>query len=221
MKSSLLSLLLAVAGQVSLAQGTVPGEVPGGTVSARDGFTKSGTSVLLTRNGVSQKVDKEILLENGLRVQGDGSVTLPSGEKASLRNNQLLTMSGTFEEVALSPQGTAPVSSVVTPMKRVGEEVGLSSTEWVTVSSGAALVTRNGVTEQLKQELALPNGTKVKPDGTVTFADGKQITLSADQVLSFDGRLRETTEPLIPAPPSGRDGGIATPGANPATTSPR
>lgn len=118
MKKALLSLLAVhVVGQLSFGQVTSPGVVPGGAVSARDGFTKSGASVLLTRKGVSQKIESEILLDNGLRVQGDGTVTLPSGEKASLRNNQLLTLSGTFEEVALSPQGTAPVSSVVTPKK--------------------------------------------------------------------------------------------------------
>lgn len=214
MKTSLLSLLaVLLVGPASLGQISSPGVVPGGKVSARDGFTKSGTSVLLTRNGVSQKIEKEIRLENGLRVQGDGTVTLPSGEKAALRDNQLLTLSGNFEEVALSPQGTAPVSSVITPREKVGEEADISAIDGVTVSSGAAVVTRNGVTERLSQELKLTNGTKVTPDGTVTLADGKQVTLRANQVLTFEGLLRETPGRSIPAP--------VAPGANSATPAAR
>lgn len=205
MNTSLLSLIVLVAAsQIALAQESSPGVVPGGAVSARDGFTKAGTSILLTRNGVSQKVDKQVVLENGLRVQADGTVTLPGGEKVTLRDNQLLTLRGAFEDVALSPQGTAPVSSVVTPMKKVGEEVGISSTDGVTVSSGAAMVTRNGVTERLSQELKLANGTRVRPDGTVSFADGKQITLRSSQVLSFDGLVLETSARSTPAPAAPR-----------------
>jgi hypothetical protein len=112
MKSSLFSALSwLIAGCLVCAQ-----IVPGGTVSARDGFTKPSTEVLFTRGGKTQILKKEIRLTNGLSVRPDGSVLLPNGEKTSLLNNQLLTFQGTMESVALSPEGTAPVSSVIQPV---------------------------------------------------------------------------------------------------------
>ncbi len=200
MKRSLLSLFVVFASQLAFAQKSLPGVVPGGAVSARDGFTRGGAGVLLTRNGVSQKVERELVLENGLRVQADGSVTLPNGEKAALRDNQLLTLTGAFEDVALSPQGTAPVSSLVTPMKNVGEGVVTSSADGVTVSGGAVMVTRNGVIERLGRDFKLPNGTTVKPDGMLTLPDGKQIRLRGTQVLTFDGLVLESPTRTTPAP---------------------
>lgn len=212
--------LLGIAGGMDLAQVSPPGIVPGGAVTARDGFTKHGTSVLLTRNGVTQKVEREVAIENGLRVRADGAVTLPGGEKATLRANQLLTFSGAFEDTALSPQGTAPMTSVVTPAQKVGEEVGVSATDGVTVSGGAVMVTRNGVMERLAQDLTLANGTRVQPDRTVTFPDGRQVTLRGTQVLTFEGLLLESPTRTTPAPPGPRDGGVA-PAGTPATSSPR
>ncbi len=200
MKRSLLSLFIVFASQFAFAQESSLGVVPGGAVSARDGFTRGNTGVLLTRNGVSQKVERELVLDNGLRVQADGSVTLPNGEKATLRDNQLLTLTGAFEDVALSPHGTAPVSSLVTPMKKAGEGVATSSTDGVTISGGAVMVTRNGLMERLGRDLKLSNGTTVKPDGVVTLPDGKQIRLRGTQVLTFDGLVLESPTRTIPAP---------------------
>jgi hypothetical protein len=218
MKMFPFSLLgIVVAAGLALAQVSPPGVVPGGTVTARDGFTKHGTAVLVTRNGMTQKVEKEMAIENGLRVRADGSVTLPSGEKATLCDNQLLTFSGAFEDVALSPQGTAPMSSVVTPAKKVGEEVGVSATDGVTISSGAVMVTRNGVMERLAQDLKLANGTRVQTDGTVTYPDGRQITLRGTQVLTFEGLLLESPARTNPAPAGPRDGGLAPAGVTPSS----
>jgi hypothetical protein len=138
-------------------------------------------------------------------VQDDGTVTLLTGEKATLRDNQLLTLDGTFEDVALSPEGTAPVSSVIPPLKQSGETVSIAATDGVSIAGGVALVTRNGVAQPLSQELKLTNGTTVKADGTVRSADGKQIKLRENQRLTFDGTLLETpVRPSLPAPAPAR-----------------
>lgn len=117
MKTLLCCLVLIGAGFSAQAR-TDSQVVPAGAVSARDGFTRSSTGVLFTRSNVTVKVDRVIALANGLRVQADGTVRLPNGDKAELHNNQLLTLEGKFEDVALNPQGLAPVTSVVPPAKK-------------------------------------------------------------------------------------------------------
>ncbi|MEO7317839.1 MAG: DUF6799 domain-containing protein, partial [Chthoniobacteraceae bacterium] len=195
MKTSLLFVVSILSAQILGAQTVV--KTP--AASARDGFTKFGTDIVITRNGVSQKVEKETILEGGLRVRPDGTVTLPNGDKASLRNNQLLTMQGTFEDVALTPQGTAPLTSGGSPPKQE-REIGISANDGISVSEGATVVTRNRVTERLSKEMKLANGTRVLLDGTVIMPDGQKMSLRADQVLTLDGVLAEAPARPNPAP---------------------
>lgn len=85
--------------------------IPSTSVSTRDGFTQGKTGILFTYRGESRPVQREVVLDNGLHVRPDGTVQLPNGEKAAIRNNQLLKLDGTFEDVALLPSGAAPVTS--------------------------------------------------------------------------------------------------------------
>ncbi len=196
MKTPLLALASVLASCALLsAQSPVPGVVPSTAVSARDGFTRGSTTVVFTRNGVSQKVEKEVVLENGLRVQPDGSVTLLNGEKASLGNNRLLTLQGAFEDVALTQQGTAPITTGGAPMKTKNGE---AATDGIRILGTEAWVIRNGASERLTKELRLDNGTRVHPNGSVTLADGKPIVLKANQVLTLDGAVRETADRQAP-----------------------
>lgn len=197
MKTSPLLVVSILSAQILFAQNVISSTSP----SVRDGFTRSGTDIVFTRDGVSQKVEKEVVMTNGMRVRSDGSVMLPNGEKASLGSNQLLTLQGTIEAVALTPQGTAPVTSAGSPPLKKNAEIGISATDGVSVSAGAAVVTRNGLTTNLDTELKLPNGIRVKPNGEVTFASGKTMTLRGDQVLAFDGSIVNAPPILNPPPP--------------------
>jgi hypothetical protein len=142
---------------------------------------------------VTQKVEKDLTLKNGMKVSADGSVVLPNGEKASLKNNQLLTLNGTFETVALTPQGTALGPSGST-LNKPGEEVAVSAQEGISFSGNQAVVTRNGVSQKLKSELRLGNGARVQPDGTVIYSDGTTTTLKGSQILTFDGVVRDASQ---------------------------
>lgn len=197
MKTSLLLVVSILSAQILCAQNVISSTSP----SVRDGFTRSGTDIVFTRDGVTQKVEKEIVMTNGMRVRPDGSVMLPNGEKASLGNNQLLTLQGTIETAALTQQGTAPVTTAGSPPTKKNAEIGISATDGVSVSAGAAVVTRNGLTTQLDTELKLPNGIRVQPNGEVTFANGKKMTLRGDQVLAFDGSIVNAPPILNPPPP--------------------
>jgi hypothetical protein len=80
-----------------------------------------------------------------------------------------------------------------------GEDVGISARDGITVSGADVMVTRNGRTEKLEAPLKLDGGTIINPDGSVRFADGRKVTLRAEQRLTFDGRLLES--PVQPNPP--------------------
>jgi hypothetical protein len=116
MKTLLLSFAIFVyVSEFKMIAGEEPKVVASTTVSARDGFTRGSAMVLFTWKGNVKKVEKDVLLSNGLRVQSDGTVFLPNGDKTSLKNNQLLNLDGTFEDVALTPDGLAPVTTAGSP----------------------------------------------------------------------------------------------------------
>lgn len=192
MKATLI-FLAAVAPWLPLAaQNSDPRVISSTAVSPRDGFTRSGTGILFTRDGVPQKVQREVVLENGLRVRPDGAVTLPSGAKTVLGNNQLLTPLGAIEEVALTPQGLAPVTTGGPPLKKHGEETSFSSTDGFTFSGTEVLMTRNGVSTPLTSETRLTDGTRVQPTGMIVRPNGAQLTLGSGKLLGFDGVLRDS-----------------------------
>lgn len=111
MKTILLCLTVLASVAELTATAVEPSITASTTISARDGFTRGSAMILFTWMGHTQKVEKDVVLSNGLRVGADGAVVLPNGEKASLKNNQLLTPDGVFEDVALTPDGLAPVTT--------------------------------------------------------------------------------------------------------------
>lgn len=63
-------------------------------VSSHDGFTRSGDDLFVTRNGVTEKVTKEMTLSNGVRVMPGGGIFAKDGNKMELLNSQVLTLDG-------------------------------------------------------------------------------------------------------------------------------
>lgn len=116
----------------------------------------------------------------------------------------LLLFSAALSVQMLCAEPAAPPSIALEPATpsptRKALEVGVSATDGVSVSGGAALVTRNGSTTRLDKELKLTNGTRVQPDGTITFADGKALILHGDQVLTFDGAIVVAPPHAVPPP---------------------
>jgi hypothetical protein len=83
-----------------------------------------------------------------------------------------------------------------------GVQVGVAKRDGVTVSGDEAFVTRNGATEKLTKELALPSGVIVKPNGMMILPDRTEAPLRASQILTFDGKVSEIPpDPAVnPAP---------------------
>lgn len=169
--------------------------------SARDGFTIAGTELYVTRNGVTEKLLKEVTMPTGLRVGPDGSIVLPDGTKTSLRANQILTFDGQLQDAAITPAGVAPITTAGVPSANVGAEVGRAARDGVTVTGNEAFITRNGVMEKITGETRLKNGAIVEKDGTIRMPNGNKITLRTTQIMTLDGVLMEA--PVKLNPPSG------------------
>ncbi|MEI9892733.1 MAG: DUF6799 domain-containing protein [Chthoniobacter sp.] len=171
---------------------------PAGT--ARDGFFARDNQIFMVRNGVTTKVEREIIFPNGLRVQPNGTVTLRDGTERTLISNQWLNFEGSLED--FTGQAAAPAANTA-----AARDSGVSSRDGISISGTDVFITRNGATEKVTSEIRLSNGIVVRQDGTVVMSDGKKITLRSDQVLSLDGVLRE-------APVTTSPGGVA-PSSNP------
>ncbi len=178
--------------------------------SARDGFTLRGTEIVVTQNGVTTKVDHEMKLPNGLRVQANGNITRADGSSTALRPNQILTLDGTIQDVLLDSNGVAPLSSV-DPGPAPKSAVGLAAKDGISVSGTDLLLTRNGVTEKVTADVRLSNGIVAKPDGTVILNNGNRITLRSDQVLDLNGVLRDVPVANSPTLPGTAPGKIQRP----------
>ena len=90
--------------------------------------------------------------------------------------------------MAAQAQTKIPPRKPVQPKAKV-VSTGASIKDGVTVKDGKLLMTQSGITNPVTQEAALVNGTKIKPDGTITMADGTTATLKEGDYLSLSGRL--------------------------------
>lgn len=93
-----------------------------------------------------------------------------------------------LSSIAAQAQTKVPPRKPVQPKARVAS-TGASIKDGVTMKEGKVLMTQSGITNPVTQEAALVNGTKIKPDGTVTMADGTATTLKEGDYLSLSGRL--------------------------------
>jgi hypothetical protein len=80
-------------------------------ISSRDGISISGADVLVTRNGVTEKLTKEMALSNGTRVGMGGTVTAADGTRFILRDTQLLTFDGKLVDPAKPNASAAPAAA--------------------------------------------------------------------------------------------------------------
>lgn len=192
-----LALTILAAGLITAAMADTPDQINTANAtrtqvgaSIRDGFTLRGTELIMTRNGVTTKVDRDWVLSGGARVHANGNITMADGSTTSLRPNQILTFAGEIEDVILTPEGLAPVSAVAAgPVTR---EDGISSArDGVRVTAGETFITRNGRTEKLTEDVRLANGAVVKPNGTVVLSNGNTLSLRSDQFIDLSGVVHD------------------------------
>jgi len=90
--------------------------------------------------------------------------------------------------LAVQAQTKIPPRKPVQP-KGKAVATGVNVKDGVTMKEGKVLMTQSSLTSPVTQETALVNGTKVRPDGSVTMADGTTTMLKEGDYMSLSGRL--------------------------------
>ena len=62
------------------------------------------------------------------------------------------------------------------------------------MQDGRVMIVENGELVPIKEEIALPDGTRVMPDGTVVTTDGKSRMLAQGETLRKFGATADTRE---------------------------
>jgi hypothetical protein len=106
-------------------------------ISSRDGIVLSGTAVLVTRNGVSETLQKEIVLDNGTRVAPNGTVTPQGGAGFTLRPTQILMFDGRLVNATTGSAGATGtgVGTATTTTATTAVPVPATSTTTTTVGT--------------------------------------------------------------------------------------
>jgi len=196
--AGMLSSVLAA--EETTAKTSIPARAGDGEqvgVGRVDGVTISGADAFITRNGVIEKLNKELTLSSGVKVRPDGTVMLVDGSETTLRATQILTFDGKVGNLpnatvtgvpaaAGTTQGGAATAgggnsaSSTQATSTINPETGRSARSMPSdrpaangsVNSGTDGTTltipgTNGTTGQ-----TLPAGTVTRPDGSQQFPDG-------------------------------------------------
>lgn len=89
---------------------------------------------------------------------------------------------------AVQAQTKLPPRKPVQPKGRVVSK-GTATRDGAVMKDGKVILTQSGLTNPVLQETALVNGTKIRPDGSLTLPDGTTTTMKEGDYMSLTGRL--------------------------------
>ena len=87
----------------------------------------------------------------------------------------------------VSAQDTMPVGKNSTEKK--AQKPPNKRKDMVMMKNGSMVMLKDGEWMPMKKKMTLNNGTKVKPDGSVTFSDGTKMTMQNADRIDIDGTL--------------------------------
>ena len=89
---------------------------------------------------------------------------------------------------AAQAQTKVPPRKPVRPAPRMVSK-NAATKDGAVIREGKLMLTQQGHTNPVLEEVSLANGTKIRPDGTVTRTDGTTVTMKEGDYLSLSGRL--------------------------------
>jgi hypothetical protein len=144
-------------------------------IAKRDGVTVSGNEAFVTRNGVTEKLAKELRLPSGILVRPDGSVMLTNHAETTLQADQLLTFDGHILAIPNDPN--------VNPALPPATTQALVTENSVTVRGTA---NSNRSTSVFLSSSGAPFMGTVTSPGVITTVDGTTIPIDGSiRAVSF------------------------------------
>jgi len=144
-------------------------------IARRNGVTVSGNEAFVTRNGVTEKLAKELRLPSGILVRPDGSMTLTNHAETTLQADQLLTFDGHIVAIPNDPN--------VNPALPPASTQALVTTNSATVRGAA---NSSGNTSVFLSSSGAPFMGTVTSPGIITTVDGATIPIDGSiRAVSF------------------------------------
>ena len=155
-------------------------------LSRHDGVTVSADGAVVTRNGATEKLTKDLLLPSGVTVRPDGIVIMADKTEVPLRTTQILTLEGKIVPLPVDPRvnpgdprgngtGSTPSSGSRPAGVMPGGNPGMTPGTSGSMTRSTVFLGGDG----------LPFMGTLNPDGTLLRADGT--------LLPADGSLRAVT----------------------------
>ncbi len=129
--------------------------------------------VLIPSGDKSVEATNEVVLPGEIVVNTNGVFTVKNGKERQLREGQTIGADG----MLVSPDGS------VVPV-----------TDHLLMKAGRVYLVRDGESAPLPREFALPDATRVTPDGIIRERDGKYRRMLDGQLLKLDGLSLPTTD---------------------------
>lgn len=161
---------LAVCAAIAFAQNLHAGEP-----SAIDAVTRKEGKLFTVQGGQATPLEKDFIFVEGIEVKTNGTFAIKDGKARELKDGQVLQKDG----MLLSPDGSlVPV------------------VDHVVMRAGKMVLVKDGEGGQLAQEIALGDGTRVAPDGTVTRG-GQRKKLLDGQLIKLDGSALPVKDTVV------------------------
>jgi hypothetical protein len=122
--------------------------------------------MLVMKNGETTPMEKEMVMSNGAVVSTEGKVKVKGAKTVTLKEGQIVQMDGT---VRMTKPG----------MVR----------DHVMIKDGKSVVVKDGKFMLLEEEMTMPNGVVVMPNGSYTTKEGKTLKLKEGEKMTMDGKL--------------------------------
>lgn len=81
------------------------------------------------------------------------------------------------------------VQAQVTPTKTKTKQATHQMKDRVTMENGKMMVTKDGKTSEMMEDMTLKSGTMIMKDGTVKMKDGKTVTLQDGDYVTMNGAV--------------------------------
>lgn len=165
-------------------------------VARQDGVTLSVDGAVVTRNGATEKLTKDLTLPSGVTVRPDGTVIMADKSEVPLRTTQILTFEGKIVPLPIDPRvnpgdprgngtGSIPAGGATQGATAAGGNAAMppgtsrSLPRGPSAATGSVFLGSDGVPFMGTLN---PDGTLLRSDGTVMRADGsfRAVTFAPD-----------------------------------------